>query len=240
MKSRQKIRLGIILFSFFLFPVTFYYLSPYLIVQATTEGIINGSFIIFSLLFLSSLILGRAFCGWVCPAAGCQETISRVREKKVLKGNWLKWIIWIPWISVIIILAVQNKGYAKIDFFYQTTYGFSVSDIYSAITYICVLLLVVLPAFIIGNRSFCHHLCWMAPFMIIGRKISNSFKWPALRLTADSDQCTHCQTCTDHCPMSLPVDKMVASNKMENTECILCGSCIDGCPQSVIHYKVKV
>ena len=238
LKSRQKIRLGIILFSFFLFPVTFYYLSPYLIVQATSEGIINGSFIVFSLLFLSSLVLGRAFCGWVCPAAGCQETISRVREKRVLLGNWIKWIIWIPWISVIIILAVQNSGYDKIDFFYQTTFGFSVSNIYSAITYVFVLLLIALPSFIVGKRSFCHHICWMAPFMIVGRKIRNVCNWPALRLVADNDQCTQCQTCTNHCPMSLPVSEMVETNKMENTECVLCGSCIDGCPHSVIHYQI--
>jgi len=41
MKDRQKLRKGIILFSFFLFPATFYYLSPVLIIQATTQGIIN-------------------------------------------------------------------------------------------------------------------------------------------------------------------------------------------------------
>ncbi len=237
MKKRQKVRLGILLFSFFLFPVTFYYLSPYLIVQATSEGIINGSFILFSLLFLSSLILGRAFCGWVCPAAGCQEVITNVREKRVIKDNWIKWVIWLPWISAIIVMAVRNHGYDKVNFLYQTTYGFSINNIYSSITYVFVLLLIVLPAFIIGKRSFCHHICWMAPFMIIGRKIRNLFKWPALQLVADKDQCTQCQTCTNHCPMSLPVNKMVQSSHMENAECILCGSCIDGCPQSVIHYK---
>jgi polyferredoxin len=239
-KNRQKVRLGIILFSFFLFPVTFYYVSPYLIVQATIQGIINGSFIVFLLLFLSSLIIGRAFCGWVCPAAGCQEAISRVREKRVTKGNWIKWIIWIPWISAIIVLAVRNHGYNKIDFFYQTTFGFSISNIISAITYVFVLLLIVIPAFIIGRRSFCHNICWMAPFMIVGSTIRNAFKWPSLRLSAEKDRCTQCQTCTKNCPMSLSVSEMVVSDQMENKECILCGSCIDGCLHSVIRYKFKI
>jgi len=63
MNTRQNIRRGIILFSFFLFPATFYYLSPYLIVDAAAKGIINGSFIMFALLFASSMVLGRAFCG---------------------------------------------------------------------------------------------------------------------------------------------------------------------------------
>ena len=54
MKYRQKLRKGIILFSFFLFPAIFYYMSPVLIVQATAKGIINGSFIMFGLLFINS------------------------------------------------------------------------------------------------------------------------------------------------------------------------------------------
>jgi len=71
MKTRQKIRKGIILFSFFLFPAVFYYLSPVLIIQASSKGIINGSFIVFSLLFIGSLSwAGAIAAGFVLlPAA---------------------------------------------------------------------------------------------------------------------------------------------------------------------------
>ncbi len=99
MRRRQKVRRGIILVSFFLFPAFFYYLSPYLVVEAASKGIINGSFLIFSLLFLSSLLLGRGFCGWICPAAGCQEAIIRSREKPVTRGKFIKWLIWVPWMD---------------------------------------------------------------------------------------------------------------------------------------------
>ena len=237
LKVRQKIRNGIILFSFFLFPAFFYYLSPVVIIRATLNGIINGSFIVFVLMFIISLVLGRAYCGWVCPAAGCQEAIFLSREKNVRKGDYIKWIIWVPWISAIALLAINRGGYEKIDFFYRTTYGFSIGDVSALIAYFCVLLfLIVLPAFIFGRRSFCHHICWMAPFMILGRKIRNRFRWASLQLTADSEQCDHCHTCTENCPMSLPVERMVKTNKMEHTECILCGSCIDGCESDAIEY----
>ncbi len=234
---RQKIRTGIILFAFFLFPALFYYLSPYLIVEAASQGIVNGSFIVFALLFVSSLFLGRAFCGWVCPGAGCQEAIMTVRTKKVIRGNFIKWVIWVPWITLIAVVAIKNQGYKKINFFFQTTHGFSIGDFSSFMIYMFVLLLIVLPAFIVGRRSFCHHLCWMAPFMIIGRQIRNIFDWRSLRLAATPDQCIHCHTCTENCPMSLPVEQMVESNKMENTECILCATCIDGCKSKAIKYR---
>ena len=240
MKNRQKLRKGIILFSFFLFPAIFYYFSPVLIIQATTQGIINGSFILFLLMFISSLVLGRAFCGWICPAAGCQEAIFPARDKRVIKGNFIKWMIWIPWIISIVILAIHAGGYKKIDFFYQTTHGFSIGDTSALIVYFFILLiLIVLPAFIFGKRSFCHHLCWMAPFMIIGRKIRNRFKWGSLQLRIEPEKCVSCQLCTKSCPMSLPVERMVNQGEMEHTECILCGACIDSCKFRVIKYAFK-
>ncbi len=149
MKTRQKIRNGFILFSFFLFPAFFYYLSPVVIIRATLNGIINGSFIVFVLMFVISLVIGRAYCGWVCPAAGCQEAIFLSRDKNVKKGDNVKWIIWVPWISAIVIIAIKAGGYHKIDFFYETIHGLSIGNIQALITYYIVLLfLIVLPSFV--------------------------------------------------------------------------------------------
>jgi len=237
MKIRQKIRNGIILVSFFLFPAIFYYLSPVVIIRATLNGIINGSFIMFVLMFLSALVLGRAYCGWVCPAGGCQEALFLSRAKKVNKGDYIKWIIWVPWLSAIVLFAIKGGGYHKIDFFYETSHGLSIGNLQALIAYYIVLLvLIVPPAFIIGKRSFCHHICWMAEFTIIGRSIRNRFGWPSLQLVAEPQKCNHCHTCVDNCPMSLPVEGMVQREKMENSECILCGTCIDGCEFEAIKY----
>ena len=237
MNRRQKVRKGIILFTFFLFPIIFYYFSPALSIMASSEGIISGSLIMFALMFLSSLLFGRAFCGWVCSAAGCQEAIFLARDKKVTKGNILKWIIWLPWLITVVVVAIRAGGYRSIDFFYQTTYGVSVADLESFIVYNAVLLvLIVLPSFVFGKRSFCHHLCWMAPFMILGRKIRNYFRWPALQLKAAPELCKHCHLCTKSCPMSLPVKKMATQGNLESSECILCGACADACRQKVISY----
>ena len=240
MKKRQKIRKGLILVSFFLFPAVFYYLSPVLIIEASSKGIMNGSFILFSLMFISSLFLGRAYCGWVCPGAGCQEAVFLARDKKVTRGNWIKWVIWVPWIGAIAFFAARAGGYTRVDFFYQTTHGLSIGNVQTLIVYYVVLfLLIVLPALFFGKRSFCHHLCWMAPFMIIGRALRNRFQWPSLRLEADRENCVHCHACTENCPMSLPVEAMVGTNKMEHRECILCGTCADGCDQNAISLRMR-
>lgn len=43
---RQRVRKTLLLISFLLFPITIWYFSPYLIIQAASEHIINGSFIL--------------------------------------------------------------------------------------------------------------------------------------------------------------------------------------------------
>jgi polyferredoxin len=77
----------------------------------------------------------------------------------------------------------------------------------------------------------------MTPFIVLGRKVRNLFLWLSLKLMAEPSVCQHCHTCGENCPMSLPVEDMVQSNKMEKAECILCGTCIDGCPANVIKYS---
>lgn len=239
--KRQNIRKGILLVSFMLFPATFYYLSPVLIIQGASEGVINGSFILFTLLFLSSFIFGRGFCGWVCPAGGVQECILQAANKRA-KGKWrdlIKYFIWIPWIAIIAAFTISSGGYRFIDPFYQTELGLSISNVYALIIYLFVLMLIAISSFTAGRRALCHYFCWMAPFMIIGTKLRSLFKYPYLHLEAETVKCTGCKSCTKKCPMSLEVDTMVARGDMSNTECILCGECTNACPRGVIKYSYR-
>jgi ferredoxin-type protein NapH len=239
--KRQKLRKALVLISFLLFPITLYYLSPYLIIQGAYEGIVTGSFIVFTLIFLVSLFMGRAFCGWVCPAGGLQECCTMAVDKKAKGGklNWIKYIIWIPWVSIIILMFKTAGGFKQIDFFYQTDHGVSVTSPQAYIIFYAVILLIVVLSLTAGRRSFCHYACWMSPFMIIGSKLKNALKYPSLHLKANKDKCISCSACTKKCPMSLEVMDMVHSGTMTNSECILCGECVDVCPKSVIKYSIN-
>ncbi len=236
--GRQRLRIALLLVSLLLFPLTLYYFSPVLIVQSAAEGIINGSFIVFGLMLLLALFFGRFWCGWVCPAGAMQELGAAINNKPArAKFDWIKWAIWIPWIVIIAIMAVQAGGYRSVDPFYQLEGGVTVlQDFWFMIYYIVVAVFLVI-AIVAGRRASCHYICWMSPFMIIGRRVRNTFKWPALRLKTETDKCTSCQICTRNCPMSLDVNQMVQNKDMEHDECILCGTCADQCPQHVICYS---
>ena len=237
--KRQKIRRAIILISFLLFPVTMFYLSPAMIFKGVRLGIISGSFITFAILFLSGLVLGRAFCAWLCPVAGLTEACYMVNEKKAKGGklNWIKFFIWAPWLGVIIVLSIVKGGYHSIDPLLGTQYGISIHNIGYFPFYYIVLAIIVILSFAAGRKAFCHYICWMAPFMMIGRKIRNIFKWPSLQLAVDEKRCTDCMKCNKKCSMSLNVQGMVHKESMENSECILCGTCVDVCPEKAIRFR---
>lgn len=238
--KRQRVRKALILVSFLLFPITMNYFSPYLIIESASQGIINGSFAVFALQFLSSLFLGRLFCGWVCPSGGLQEYCFAVNDKRARGGklDWIKYFVWVPWLVTIAAMAISAGGYHTVNVFYKMEESkITVDEPARFVFYYFIVGIFLVLSFLAGRRASCHYICWMAPFMILGRKIRNTFKWPALRLRADQEKCISCKTCTKNCPKSIAVHENVQKGSMEDAECILCGTCVDGCPKRVIIYS---
>ena len=221
--KRQKTRKMIVLFSLLLFPITMFYQSPDLYVI--------GSFIFFGLLFVASLFFGRAFCGYLCPISGLDEICAIRQKKKVRGGDWIKFLLW-PRLFLIAFLTVKAVDYRHINPVYNNLFSFLIYFYIEIVVF-------VLLSLVVGRRSPCHHICWMSPFMIIGTRIRNFFKWPALHLKADKDKCAYCGRCSRECPMSLEVREMVLNEKLNHSECILCGTCVDGCRKGVIKYTWK-
>lgn len=61
--------------AFLLFPVVINYLSPYIIIDGAAAGIVNGSFLVFIGLFVSSLFVGAG-----CGVAGCAQPLACKRS----------------------------------------------------------------------------------------------------------------------------------------------------------------
>lgn len=227
---RQKIRKGVQIYSAILFPLLFFFLSPYVILVAASYGVINGSAIIFTLMFLGSIAGSRLFCGWLCPSGAIQDQAAAVngRPWHSKAKNAVKYVIWAVWLAYVIFLWATH-GPLHGEFFFL--FGI---NIYLMMIYFIVVTLIYVFALATGKRGMCHSLCWMAPFMVIGEKLADLLHIPRFRLKADQTACISCGRCCKKCPMSLPVEDMVKSGRMDSTECISCLECVDVCPKKAI------
>ena len=237
--KRQHARRLIGFLALLLFPATIFYMSPYLSVLGAAAGIVTGSVVFFFLLFLSALFLRRAHCGWTCLSTGVHDAgLFYVTRKVGMKSRVIKYVIWVPWFASIVTLLAMN-GIRKVDPLAATTHGLSVTDLHGYVILYAMLGLIIALAFSVGKRSFCHHVCWMAPFLVIGDKVGRALRIPSLHLESGRDKCNGCGLCSERCPMSLPVTEMVASGELRHTDCILCGECVDNCKRQAIGYKFR-
>jgi polyferredoxin len=204
--------------------------------MASYQGIINASFFAFVLMLLLSLFFGRAYCSWFCPGCGVQEILTLFFKKKSKnsKAIYLKYFIFAVWLGVIATGYIIN-GFRTVDM----TYGMTDVTIERKIILTTGAILIIVPlTAIFGQFASCKYICWQAPFMIIGTKIRDYFKFYGLRLKANVHDCTNCKICNKKCPMNLDVWGNMKNNNLNDTECILCGNCIDNCKQKVIKYSM--
>ncbi|MHB1394893.1 MAG: 4Fe-4S binding protein [Clostridia bacterium] len=235
--KNQKTRRFILLLSFILLPATLNYFSPYLIIAGLFEKIIGGAFVIWMLFLLSSLVLGRAACSYVCPYGGLQMLIDKFHGKSLKQIAWLRWFkygLGVVWAAAIIVPLLLLGGQKRFNMLYLTENFVSVDHWGKLIFYYVLITVLAIMPFLLGKRAVCHYLCPMSILTITGSKIANRLSTPSLHLTVKKDKCIKCGKCSKACPMSLDVMGAVQKGNMKNTECILCGECCSACGSSVL------
>ncbi len=236
--KRQKLRRSLLVLFFLALPLTLNYYSPYLMTTGTTERVATFSLALWVGLLLTAPLLGRAFCGWICPFHGQQllwEIVSAKPTRSVRFVRWIKYALWALWAGAVAAIAVSVGGWTRFEPLYFTE-NYVSFDRPEALVIYYGLVGLVFVGLGWGKRGFCHYLCPFGVWGIIGEKLGAVLRIPRLRLVPDAAACTTCGSCTRVCPMSLPVSEMVADEKMRNVECILCGSCVDGCTKGGVRY----
>ncbi|MBI5232420.1 MAG: 4Fe-4S binding protein [Coriobacteriales bacterium] len=237
MRSRRQTLRRLLVFAFFLaLPVTLNYYSPYLMTQGTAERIATFSLAFWLAVFATSLVCGRAFCGWACPFNGLQQAAETVGYRPLRRVRFLpvvKYALWTAWAGAVVGVAISVGGWRGFDPLYMTEYGVSVSEAGNLVTYFALVGFTLAPLGL-GRRGFCRNLCPFGVWGIVGEKLGHLARIPRLKLNADSGACSSCGTCTRNCPMQLDVESMVARGDMRETECFMCLTCADICPKKAI------
>jgi ferredoxin-type protein NapH len=231
---RQRIRRTLLLAFLLLFPLTFNYYSPALPVMGALEGIAVFSLFFWAAWATTSLVLGRAACGWICPLGALQEVTQWARGHRPRALRFvpvIRWVLFGAWIATIAWAIVRGGGLRRVDLLFETEHVVSWDDVHGAFVYVGMFGLVLLVALPLGGRGFCRHLCWWAPLNVLGSKMGTALRLPVLRLSWAGAQCGACRTCEESCPVGLPV-RALASGRAPRTECLLCATCVDACPEA--------
>lgn len=237
---RQRLRRTLLAAFFLALPITLNYYSPYLMISGTAERVASFSLVFWSLVFVTSLVVGRSFCGWACPFNGLQQLWESVGVRGLRRVRFLplvKYVAWAAWVAAVGAIALSVGPWERFEPLYLTESGVSVTDAGNLITYFMLVGLTLAPA-ALGRRGFCRYLCPFGVWGIAGERIGHALRIPRLMLAADGIGCTSCGTCSRACPMQLEVDAMVAAGTMRRTECFMCESCVDACPRGVIRLRV--
>ncbi len=236
--KRQQIRSAILILSFLIMSVTFVYISPVIMMMGLSQGVIAAGLIFWILMFILAFIFGRSFCGYACPTGAEQMIIDRAVKINIRPVPYLrplKYLFAILWVGSITLLTIA-AGNLIFNPLFQMGIGIPPWTLATYVVFYAILLVVFAIALVLGRRGFCNYFCPMSVVFMVITKIKDLLRIPSLHLKAQPDDCIHCKKCDTSCPMSLSVEEMVKSDRMQNPECILCGSCVDICPKQVIRF----
>lgn len=194
------------------------------------EGILGYeiSFEVELISFLSFIVLGSFWCGWLCPFGNLSYFIGKMGERLFptlqIKtfGKMDKALKLIKYLVVgYFTYVIAAGGY---DYFFGSHMAIYkdnaiTSGFLGAKKYMIIFLPLIFP------RFFCKYICpQKAVYNIIHKLI------PAAGIKRNVDKCVSCGMCDHKCPMNIEVSK---KEDICGVDCISCYECVEICPKNI-------
>jgi len=186
----------------------------------------TANFFILGGVLSMTLLLRRAFCGYMCPIGTISEWLGllgrRLRIPAVpvphavdralasLKYVVLVIILWLTWQAGELIFRGFDPCYALIS-----RHG----------TDITVWAYVVSGAIVVTSLVIMVPFCrWFCPLAAVLNPFS---KFALTRIQRDEGACTNCGLCSKDCPVDIPVHEL---SQVTAARCLSCMNCVESCP----------
>ncbi len=201
-----------------------------------------ASVIIFIAAIAVSLLLRKAFCGWICPVGFLSERLYqpwlRIFRKNVELPSWLdytlrgiKYLLLAFFVWVIGFMMSEMAIYSFMQSDYWKVADVKMLRFFTDISPFALGVIIVLALLSIPIRNFwCRFLCPYGALLGLTGLLS------PMAITRDNNACTHCKKCTRFCPSYLPVE---ASARVTSPECSSCLTCLSGCPKGALTYSTR-
>lgn len=216
--------------------------------------------VFFKRLFYFSLlviVIGRAWCGWICPMGFFQDVLDAIRRKvrlgyirfseKLRKGlAWIKWAflsvalllpLWVafpvgcPCVALNLYIPFCQLCPGKYILPLLVGNPDRVAVNYENKTSLVMTLLGLTFSLIVILGAFVKRRFWCS-FCPLGLILSWYRKISFLKLEKNDEKCTKCEICYNVCPVE--IDEVFRSRGKKDVtfaECTLCLKCVENCPE---------
>lgn len=181
-------------------------------------GIINGGInpqqaIKIALILASSLIVGRLFCGYICPIGAAQELVSMVVKRQIHVDAKISEKVRAAFFAIFLVAGIGLAAAVKFN-------PFSLVSSWLG-TFKLLALIAIVGAAVFIYRPWCTLLC---PFGFI-MNLTSRLGLFRLKL---NDHCIDCGACVRKCPTGQ------AYKGSAIAECYWCGRCLKACKKDAI------
>lgn len=172
--------------------------------------------LVVSMVILSSLLVGRVFCGYVCPPGALQELAYLAPIKKIKVPSSITLKVRLIVLAAMVALAVWSS--------FNLTKVLGLPDLFQLVVGPgLVIFLAIIIASTVIYRPFCRFVC---PF----GALSSLLSWRSVYGVRRNSNCVNCGRCEKVCPPQVLKERA-------GSECYLCGRCLATCHKDALKYS---
>jgi len=202
------------------------------------ESVINAGLVFFALTILSTLVLGRWFCGWACHLValqdGCRWLLLKVGiTPRPLRSRWMAIVPLLAalylfvWPIVPRLLAGEDLAFRGFEFTRSGFWDTFPSWIPAVITFV---VCGGLSVYFLGAKGFCTYGCPYGAIFGLADRVAPG----RIRVT---DACKRCGHCTLVCTSNVDVAREVHEYGMVvDPGCMKCFDCVTVCPEDALYF----
>jgi len=187
-----------------------------------------SNFFILGGVLASTLLIRRAFCGYMCPIGTISEWIRiagrRLRLSAIPIPGWVdRTLSLLKYVMLAVVLILTYRAGELIFRSFDPCYAL-IGRHGEDITYWAY---VVSGAIVVASLFTVMPFCrWLCPLAAVLNSFSR-FGWT--RVQRDRQACHDCGLCSKRCPMAIPVDQVA---QVTASRCIACLECVEACPST--------